>query len=79
MKDRLKHTNRKKPSHILRNASIFMVALTSLSLLVFIPLLSKYSKMNLELSKQIDNYTYEVDRLENQNAETLQKLNQKNP
>lgn len=74
MKDRVERTYQKKPSHRLRNTMISMVVFTCLFTIGASVLLSRYSNLNRELSSRIDNYTQQVEYLENQNEETLNKV-----
>lgn len=79
MKDRVTRTYRKKPKHSLRTAMIFMVLFTTCVVSASAVILTVFGKENRELSRRIDNYSQEVDYLEKENDDSLQKYIHKNP
>lgn len=79
MKDRIKRTYHKKPSHRLKYAMIVVAAFTMVVSAGSIAVISYYSKSNSEISNRINNYSAQIDYLEQENKDNLQKHNQKNP
>ncbi|MCI5669510.1 MAG: hypothetical protein SOR23_02900 [Candidatus Enterosoma sp.] len=78
MKDRIERTYKKKPKHSLKTAMIFMLAFTAVVSASSIAVLSIYGKENSEMSRRIDNYSAQIDYLEQENDNSLQKYNRQN-
>lgn len=79
MKDRIVRTYKKKPKHNLKTAMVVMVIFTAVISASSILFLSIYGKENREMSSRIDNYSAQIDYLEQENDDSFQKYNRKNP
>lgn len=79
MKDRIERTYQKKPSHLLKCSMIGFVVTTLFSAIACSVLITHYTSLNQNLSRQIEKYEDQIDYLEYQNDEMLLKNNQKNP
>ena len=79
MKDRIERTYQKKPSHLLKRSMIGFVVTTLFSAIACSVLITHYTSLNQNLSRQIEEYEDQIDYLEYQNDEMLLKNNQKNP
>lgn len=75
MKDRIERTYKKKPKHSLKTAMFVMLAFTAVISASSIAVLSVYGKENSEMSRRIDNYSAQIDYLEQENDNSLQKYN----
>ncbi len=65
MKDRIKRTNRKKPSHRIFRAMISVSFVTVICTVLFSVLLLNINNENKALNQKIENYTIQIDMLEN--------------
>lgn len=74
MKDRIKRKNTKKVSHRLFRAMLSISFLTIVCGTLFTVLIVNINQENQALNKKIENYTYQIDLLdENDNQSQLNK------
>jgi cell division protein FtsX len=77
MKDRIKRTAIKKPSHRLKRACIATVSFTLVFSSLALAILLNVSHENKMLNERIDNYTVQIDLLENKNDTDARKMHDK--
>jgi cell division protein FtsX len=79
MKDRIKRNNRRKPSHRLFRTMLSVSFVTAISTVIFSLLLVNINKENKTLNQKIENYTIQIDMLENNDSENKTLQLQTNP
>lgn len=67
MKDRIRRTDIKKPSHRLKQACLIVSCLSLVFGSFALAILLKYSGENKQLTQRIDNYTVQINMLEQTN------------
>ena len=78
MKDRIARTNVKKSSHRLKRSMFAISFVTAICTVFFTIFLINVTTENKVLTKQIENYTVQIDRLEHSDDTTLLKNNVSN-
>lgn len=79
MKDRIKRTNRRKPSHRIFRTMLSVSFVAVISTVIFSLLLVNINKENKTLNQKIENYTIQIDMLENNDSENKTLQLQTNP